>query len=321
MGVIVALLLLILESLLIFVFILLFCVAYIILAERKILGHMQGRFGPMHTGWHGMLQPIADILKCLIKENIMPTAADKIVFILAPVMSILPAIMCLAVIPFSKNIYAADLNIGVLYLLALGSLGVYGVATCGWAGNSKYGLLGSIRSTAQLISYEVPMGLAVLGPVMMARSLNLIKIVEAQKSFWYILIQPVGFFIFVVCSAAETNRIPFDLPEAETELVAGFHVEYSGFKFVAFFLAEYMHMFVTSAMAAILFLGGWKGPFFPGPIWFMIKVYSFLVLYIWARGTFPRYRYDQLMQLGWKFLLPLSLANLVLTSIGIVIFG
>lgn len=313
--------LLILKSLAIFIFILLFCVAYIILAERKILGRMQGRLGPMHTGWHGLLQPIADILKCVIKEDVTPAAADKVVFMLAPIMAILPAVMCLAVIPFSKNIYAADLNIGMLYLLALGSLGVYGVAVCGWASNNKYGLLGSIRAAAQLISYEVPMGLAVLGPIMMAKSLNLIKIVEAQSSFWYILFQPVGFFIFIVCAAAETNRIPFDLPEAEQELVAGFHVEYSGFKFVAFFLAEYMHMFTTSAMAAILFFGGWMGPLLPEPVWFMLKVYSFLVLYIWVRGTFPRYRYDQLMHLGWKFLLPLALANLGLTSLGIVVFG
>ncbi|MEW6088444.1 MAG: NADH-quinone oxidoreductase subunit NuoH [bacterium] len=315
------LLILIVKSLIIFTFVLMFCVAYIIWVERKVLGHMQGRLGPMHTGFHGLLQPIADILKCVIKEDIIPAAADKIVFIMAPVMSVLPAVMCLAAIPFSKNIYASNLNIGLLYLLALGSLGVYGIATCGWGGNSKYGFLGSLRSTAQLISYEVPMGLAVLGPVMMARSLNLIDIVEAQKSAWYILFQPVGFFIFIVCAAAETNRVPFDLPEAETELVAGFHVEYSGFKFVAFFLAEYMNMFTTSTLAAILFFGGWYGPFFSGPVWFMIKVYAFLILYIWVRGTFPRYRYDQLMELGWKFLLPLALANLGLTSIGIVIFG
>ena len=297
-----------------------FCVAYIIWVERKVLGHMQGRLGPMHTGYHGLLQPIADILKCVLKEDIIPTAADKIVFTAAPIMAILPAVMCLAVIPFSSSLFASDLNIGVLYLLSLGSLGIFGIATCGWAGNSKYGFLGSIRSAAQLISYEIPMGFAVLGPIMMARSLNLIKIVEAQQSAWFILFQPIGFFIFIVCAAAETNRTPFDLPEAETELVAGFPVEYSGFKFVAFFLAEYMNMFTTSALATILFFGGWMGPFFPGPVWFLIKVYSFLILYIWVRGTFPRYRYDQLMELGWKFLLPLSLANLALTGLGIVFF-
>ncbi|MBI5197259.1 MAG: NADH-quinone oxidoreductase subunit NuoH [Nitrospirae bacterium] len=312
----------------IFVFIL-FNAAYLTYAERKIIGHMQVRLGPMRTGWHGILQPIADGLKLFFKEDIIPTQADKPVFILAPFMALIPAFAGFVVVPFGPEVtlfgktfplYVTDLNIGVLYILALSSVGVYGILMAGWASNSKYSLLGGLRSAAQLISYEMAMGLAIVAVILWSGSLSLVSIVKAQESFWYILVQPVAFFIFLVAMMAETNRAPFDLPEAETELVSGFHTEYSGMRFAYFFMAEYANMVIVSIMATVLFLGGWNAPFgfldfIPPIIWFLAKVYFLLFIFIWVRATLPRYRFDQLMHLGWKVFLPLGLVNVVVTAL------
>lgn len=313
---------------LVFVFILLHA-AYLTYAERKIIGHIQSRLGPMYAGWHGILQPLADGLKLLVKEDIIPREADRPVFILAPFMALVPAFAAFVVVPFGPEItlfghtfrlYLTDLNIGVLYIMALSSVGVYGILMAGWASNSKYALLGGLRSAAQLISYEMAMGLAVVSAVLWAGSLSLVDIVKAQENFWFVLVQPVAFFIFVVSMLAETNRAPFDLPEAESELVAGFHTEYSGMRFSFFFIAEYANMVVVSILATVLFLGGWHPPFdflsfIPPTIWFLLKVYALLFLFLWVRATLPRYRFDQLMHLGWKVFLPLGLANVLVTGL------
>jgi len=312
-------------------------VAALTLAERKIIAFMQVRLGPMRVGPWGLLQPIADPIKLLLKEDIIPDRADKLIFILAPIVALIPAFIVFAVIPFGPainilgkpvNLYITDLNIGVLYVLAISSVGVLGIILAGWASNSKYPLIGALRSAAQMVSYEVALGFTILGVLLLAGSLSLVKIVEAQKTsqLWYVFVQPIAFILFMICGVAETNRAPFDLPEAESELVAGFHTEYSGFRFSLFFLAEYANMITVSSMAVTLFWGGWLRPFpnvgalafldiVPPILWFTIKVVIFLYFYLWFRASWPRYRYDQLMKLGWHLLLPLALANLIVTAI------
>ncbi len=387
-------------QILIVIMVLPLAIAYLQLVERKVLGFMQVRLAPRRVGWHGLLQPIADAVKLLIKEDTVPEKSDRFLFTLAPIVTVIPALAALAVIPFAGTAFTifgyevkpwiTDVNVAVLYLLAISSLGIYGIILGGWASNSKYSLLGALRSSAQMISYEVPLGFAIIGVLMLAGSASMVEIVNAQKSagLWYVVPQILGFFCYFISAVAETNRVPFDLPEAEAELVAGFHTEYSGMKFAFFFLAEYTNMIVVSSIAAILFFGGWLRPFpnvgalawlengwlFFGPLvagafigwlvdqkagtglrfmfaggvlgavagfgiaradvlglasmsvpalsgafWFTGKVSFFLFLYIWFRGTYPRYRYDQLMGLGWKWLIPLSVANVVITGLAILI--
>src|SRR5262245_17194524 len=318
-------------------------VAALTLAERKIIAFMQVRLGPMRVGPWGLLQPIADPIKLLLKEDIVPERADRWIFTLAPVICLIPAFIVLAVIPIGPpihilgktiNLYITDVNIGVLYVLSISSVGVLGIILGGWASNSKYPLLGALRSAAQMVSYEVALGFSIIGVLMLSGSLSLVNIVESQKSgnIWYVFLQPIGFLLFFICGVAETNRAPFDLPEAESELVAGFHTEYSGFRFSLFFLAEYANMITVSAMAVTLFWGGWLRPFpnvaalafldlIPPVLWFAAKVIVFLYFYLWFRASWPRYRYDQLMKLGWQFLLPISMANVILTAILVVVFG
>jgi len=318
-------------------------VAALTLAERKVIAFMQVRLGPMRVGPWGLLQPIADPIKLLLKEDIVPAQADRWIFTLAPVICLIPAFIVLAVIPLGPPIqilgkpitlYVADLNIGVLYVLSISSVGVLGIILGGWASNSKYPLLGALRSAAQMVSYEVALGFSIIGVLMLAGSLSLVNIVEAQRNggYWFVFLQPLGFILFFICGVAETNRAPFDLPEAESELVAGFHTEYSGFRFSLFFLAEYANMITVSAMAVTLFWGGWLRPFpnvpalafldlIPGIVWFAAKVVVFLYFYLWFRASWPRYRYDQLMKLGWQFLLPLSIANVIVTAILVVVLG
>lgn len=284
--------------------------------ERKAIGHMQSRMGPMRVGWHGLLQPIADSIKLFFKEDIIPAHADKPIFYIAPIIGVIAAVSSIAVIPVWGSFSLADLNIGILYILALSSVGSYSVILGGWASNSKYSFLGGLRSSAQVISYEIAMGLSLVGVMMMSGSANLADIVEAQSKHWFILPQIVAFVVFFISALAETNRVPFDLPEAETELVSGFATEYSGMRWALFFMAEYAGMFVMSALMVICFLGGWSGPgFLPGIVWFLLKVYGFIFLYFWIRATLPRYRYDQLMGLGWKLFIPLALANIILTAL------
>jgi len=290
-------------------------VAYLTYLERKIIGHMQLRLGPMRVGPHGLLQPIADGLKLFVKEDIVPLEANKWTFYFAPILTLVMSLVLLAVIPFSRNFMVTRLNIGVLYILSLASVGPMGILLAGWASGSKYPILGGLRSAAQMFSYEIFLGFSIIGVLMISGSLDLVKIVEAQSKMWNIVYQPVAFVIYVIAALGELNRIPFDLPEAENELVAGFHTEYSGFKFAYFFLAEYANMIIVSCMAVILFLGGWKGPVLPGIIWFLIKMCAFFYYFIWVRGTFPRYRYDQFMRIGWKIMLPVVLANIVVTGV------
>ncbi|MFQ5693236.1 MAG: NADH-quinone oxidoreductase subunit NuoH [Nitrospinota bacterium] len=309
---------------------LLLVVAYMTYLERKILGHIQVRLGPMRVGYHGLLQPIADGIKLLFKEDVLPRDANKWVFRMAPMMTLIPALAAFAIIPFGDRVRVlgmpidlviADVNVGILYFFALSSLGVLGFVMAGWSSNSKYPLLGGLRSSAQMISYELTLGLSVVGVIMLAGSLSLVDIVNAQSKVPFILLQPLGFLLFVVAGVAETNRAPFDLPEAETELVAGYHTEYSGMKFAMFFMGEYAAMITISALAATLFLGGWRGPLLPPVVWFLIKTFFFLFVFIWLRATFPRLRYDQLMGYGWKVLLPLALLNILLTGGVLVIWG
>lgn len=291
-------------------------VSYVVYFERKVIGHMQGRMGPMRVGWHGLLQPIADAVKLFFKEDIIPAKADKPIFYIAPVIGVLAALGSVAVIPMWDGFSIADLNIGVLYILALSSVASYAVILGGWASNSKYSFLGGLRSAAQVISYEIAMGLSLVGVMLMSGSANLSDIVHAQSGGWFMFTQPVAFFVFVVAIFAETNRVPFDLPEAETELVAGYATEYSGIRFGLFFMAEYAGMFVMSGFGVACFMGGWSGPaFLPGFVWFILKVYAFIFLYFWVRATLPRYRYDQLMSLGWKLFIPLALANVIFTGL------
>lgn len=324
------------------------------LAERKVLGWMQDRMGPMEVGPYGVLQPIADGLKLFFKEDIVPAGANRFLFSLAPILALVPAMIGFAVIPFGpsntielfgmqiKPFVISDINIGILYILAFASIGAYGIILGGWASNSKYSLLGGLRSAAQVISYELNVGLAIVGVILLSGSLSLVKITEAQSGWfwnWYVLAMPFpqifAFVVYVISSVAETNRVPFDLPEAESELVAGFFTEYSGMRFAFFFIAEYANMILVSCVAAALFLGGWNAPY-PGTllghiglegiawvenvVWFAAKVYFFLFLFFWLRATLPRLRYDQLMRFGWKVMLPIALGNIVLTSIAAYFF-
>ena len=301
-------------------------------AERKVLAHIQVRLGPMRVGWHGILQPIADVVKLLLKEDIIPSRADRLVFILAPALAVIPAFVVFAVIPFGpKPYFITDVNVGLLLILAISSVGVLAIILGGWASNSKYPFIGALRSSAQMVSYEVPMGLAVICVLLMARTLSLVEIVELQDGeWWFVVLQPVAFFVFLFCGIAETNRLPFDLAEAESELTGGFHTEYSGMRFSFFFLAEYVNMVSISCVAVILFWGGWLRPFpsvewlsfldmVPPIIWFTLKVFAFLYFYLWIRGTFPRYRFDQLMAIGWKWLLPITIGNILVTA-GVLLY-
>jgi NADH-quinone oxidoreductase subunit H len=298
-------------------------VAYATYFERKAIGHMQVRLGPMRVGPHGLLQPIADFVKLFFKEDIIPTQADKPLFLMAPVIGVIAAVASLAVIPLWESFSIVNLNIGLLYVLALSSVGAYSIILAGWSSNSKYAFLGGVRSSAQVISYEIAMGLSLVPVMMMAGSTNLRDIVEAQAYYPYILnpLLWISFGVFLIAAFAETNRVPFDLPEAETELVAGYFTEYSGMRFGLFFMAEYVGMFVMSALAVVCFLGGWHGPDFwilskvPNVVWFILKVYALIFFYFWIRATIPRYRYDQLMSLGWKLFIPLTLANIVITGV------
>ncbi|MEZ5932394.1 MAG: NADH-quinone oxidoreductase subunit NuoH [Alphaproteobacteria bacterium] len=306
---------------------LLLSVAYLTYAERKVIGAMQLRQGPMVVGPMGLLQPIADAVKLLFKETIFPTGANKVVFILAPVITFTLAMIGWAVIPFGDGLVIADINVGVLYLFAISSLGVYGILMAGWASNSRYAFLGALRSAAQMVSYEIAIGLIIINVLICAGSLNLSEIVRAQENLWYFIPHFPMFMIFIASILAETNRHPFDLPEAEAELVAGYNVEYSSMGFALFFLGEYANMILMSAICSILFLGGWLPPidvvplnWIPGPIWLILKICFILFVFIWARATLPRYRYDQLMRLGWKVFLPLSLFWVVLTSGFLVAF-
>ena len=302
-------------------------VAYATYFERKVIGHMQVRMGPMRVGPHGLLQPIADGIKSFFKEDIIPSCADRPAFIAAPVICLSAMIASMAVLPFAEGWMLANLNIGLLFIFAMSSVASYGVILAGWASNSKYTFLGGLRSMAQVISYEVAMGLSLVGVMMLAGSLNLSEIVAAQgDSFFgmYLFPQAIGFFVFVVAMLAETNRVPFDLPEAETELVSGYCTEYSGFRYALFFMAEYIGMMVMASIGVVCFLGGWHGPFdvaFIPFFWFVIKLYAIMFFFMWIRSTLPRYRYDQLMTLGWKVMIPLALFNILLTGIAKTIVG
>ena len=294
--------------------------------ERKIAGHIQQRLGPMRVGWHGLLQPLADGIKLLTKEDHIPTNADRFLFTLAPIIALVSPFAVFVVIPFGDSVtifgteitlYLADMNVALLFVLGVAGIEVMGVILAGWASNSKYAVLGSLRTCAQMISYEIPMGFSVIGVVMLAQSMSLVDIVEAQAGLWNVVYQPLGFFVFFVAAIAEAQRIPFDLPEADGDLGAGYHTEYSGIRFSFFMISEYLILVLMSALIVILFFGGWHGALIPlpGPVWFLLKVSFFIWVFMWLRFTFPRYRYDQLMTIGWKVLLPLSLANILISGI------
>ena len=300
-------------------------VAYLTYAERKVIGYIQVRIGPNRVGPKGLLQPFADVLKLLMKEIIIPSGANRFLFVLSPMLSLAPALVAWAVIPFSEGMVLADVDAGLLYILALTSLGVYGVIIAGWASNSKYAFLGAMRSAAQIVAYEIAMGFALVGVLMTANSLNLNDIVRAQSGsifHWYWLPLFPLFVVYFISGVAETNRAPFDVAEGESEIVAGFHVEYSGMTFALFFLAEYANMIMISALAAIMFLGGWLSPLqgvpflgAPGVHWFVLKMALFLFLFLWFRATFPRYRYDQIMRLGWKVFIPVTIVWIVVVAL------
>jgi NADH-quinone oxidoreductase subunit H len=287
---------------------------FLIWMERKVSAHMQLRPGPMEVGWHGAIQTVADALKLMGKELITPKDVDRWVYLLAPIVVFLPVLLTFLVIPFSQNLVIRDMNVGVLLVLAFAALSVLAILMAGWASNNKYSVLGAIRSVAQNIAYEIPLLITLMSIILMVGSLSLVDIVAAQSSYWFVLVQPVAFILYLICATAETNRAPFDLPEAESELVAGFHTEYSGMRFALFFLAEYTNMFIVSAIATVFFLGGWHGPFLPGIAWFFIKVYFVIFLIMWFRWTFPRVRFDQLITFAWKILIPLAFANLIITA-------
>lgn len=295
-------------------------VTFAILAERKVMGFMQLRHGPNQVGgrW-GLLQTVADVLKLLLKEDTIPKLADRPLFILAPVIAFAPAFMVLATIPFTDKLQFADIGVGLLYYIAISGLTTVGIVTGAWASNNKYALLGGMRAAAQMISYEIPLVMSVLGIILLTGSLNLNEIVEAQKNGWFIIWQPIAFIVFLIASTAELNRVPFDLPEAESELVAGFHVEYSGFRWAFFMLAEYVYFFAMASLTTVLFLGGWLPlpflEFIPGAVWFALKFTAVIFILVWFRVTFPRLRADQLMEFGWKVLLPVALANIFLTAL------
>ena len=311
-------------------------VTFMTLLERKIIAWVQVRLGPMRVGPHGVLQPIADAVKLLLKEDITPSRADKWVFTLAPIVSMVPALIAFAVIPFDREasffgyripLYIADINVGLLYIVSITSIGIYGIILAGYASNSKFPLLAGLRASAQLVSYEIAVTMMLVSLVVNAGTLSMVGIVEAQlqQGVWYAFLQPVAFVVLFIGGLAETNRAPFDLPEAEQELTGGFHTEYSGMRFALFFLAEYANMIVVSAVATTLFLGGWLRPFpsvealwlldyVPGWLWFFLKTFVFIYIFMWIRATLPRYRYDQLMRLGWKVLIPLGIVNLIITA-------
>jgi NADH-quinone oxidoreductase subunit H len=307
-------------------------VAYYTLLERKVISYMQVRIGPNRVGLKGSLQPIADALKLMFKEIVLPSKANKFLFLLAPMLTLGPALAAWAVFPFDEGVVLADINAGLLYILALTSLGVYGVIIAGWASNSKYAFLGSLRSAAQIVAYEIAMGFALVGVLVAAGSLNLGEIVTAQKGsilHWYWLPLFPLFMIYLISGVAETNRAPFDVAEGESEIVAGFHVEYSGMAFAAFFLAEYANMILISALTALLFFGGWLSPFegtfaeswfawIPGFLWLLLKTFVFMFSLLWFRATFPRYRYDQIMRLGWKVFIPITIVWILVVALGVV---
>jgi NADH-quinone oxidoreductase subunit H len=312
-------------------------VTFMVLLERKVIAWVQVRLGPMRVGPYGILQPIADAVKLLLKEDITPARADKWVFTAAPIIVMVPALITFAVIPFGPAVrlfgrdvplYITDINVGLLYIVSVASIGVYGIILGGWASNSKYPLLASLRASAQLISYEVAVTMTLVSLIMTAGTLSMVKIVESQymAGVWYAFVQPVAFVVFFIGALAETNRAPFDMAEAEQELTGGFHTEYSGMRFALFFLAEYANMIVISSVSTTLFLGGWLRPFpnvaalsfldfVPAWIWFLLKTFAFLYVFLWVRATLPRYRYDQLMRLGWKVLIPIAIANIIVTGI------
>jgi NADH-quinone oxidoreductase subunit H len=304
-------------------------VSYMILVERKLAGRMQGRFGPNRVGPFGLLQPLADVIKLFLKEEFTPSQANKVVFNIAPMLAVIPALISFSVIPIGPNFLVTDINVGLLLFLAMSSLGVYSITLGGWSSNNKYSLLGGLRSSAQMISYELAMGLSTIGVLLLAGSLSMLDIVKAQSvpmslgglklPGWYIFVQFPAFLVFMVTALAETNRAPFDLPEAEAELVAGFHTEYSSMKFGLFFLGEFANVITICSIAVTLFLGGWNGPWLPDALkflWFFAKLGVLLFFFIWVRWTYPRLRYDQLMHFGWKVLLPVALANIVATAVG-----
>jgi NADH-quinone oxidoreductase subunit H len=287
---------------------------FLIWMERKVSAHMQLRPGPMEVGWHGAIQTVADALKLMGKELITPDDVDKPVYLLAPIVIFLPVLLSFLVIPFGPGLIIRDMNVGVLLILAFAALTVLAILMAGWSSNNKYSVFGAIRSVAQNVAYEIPLLITVMSIILMVGSFSLADIVAAQEKRWFILIQPLAFILYITCATAETNRAPFDLPEAESELVAGFHTEYTGMRFALFFLAEYTNMFIVSALATVFFLGGWRGPFLPGWAWFFIKVYAMIFLIMWFRWTFPRVRFDQLITFAWKILIPLAFVNLLLTA-------
>jgi NADH-quinone oxidoreductase subunit H len=309
--------------------------AYLTYYERRALARLQTRIGPNRAGPLGLLQPVADGVKLIFKEEFIPARADKIIFLLAPIVTVLPALIIWAVIPWGTEIvlfgrtiplYLTDINVAVLYLMGVAAIAVYGIVLAGWSSNNKYALLGGLRSSAQMVSYELALGLSFIGPILIAGSMSLVEIVEGQNPIWYFIYQPLGVIIFLLAALAEVNRAPFDMPEAEQELTAGYHAEYSGMKFALFFMAEYIKMIAVSAIAATLFFGGYRGPFvdtYPwlGPIYLMIKILILLFGMIWVRATLPRFRYDRLMAFGWKVLLPLALLNIFITAVVIVLVG
>src|SRR3989339_405624 len=299
-------------------------VAYLTLLERKFLGYMQVRLGPNRVGFFGLLQPIADGIKSFVKEDIIPDNADKAVFVIAPMISFVTALSMFALIPFGDSItlfgreirlVIADVDIGILYVFALATLGEYGVVLGGWASGNKYGLWGALRAAAQMISYEVALGLIVIGTIILAGSLRLTDIIEAQRNVWFVVYQPFAFLLYLVAGLAEINRIPFDMPESESELACGYNIENSSMKFALFMIAEYAHLVTVAALTVTLFLGGWLGPVLPGPVWFLIKTLLLVFVFIWIRGTYPRMRYDHIMKFGWKFLFPAAILNVIVTAL------
>lgn len=309
--------------------------AYTTLLERKLIARLQVRYGPNRAGPFGLLQPVADGLKLIFKEEVIPARADKVLFVLAPIITVVPALIITAVVPWGDKVviggrevtlYLANVNVGVLYIMAVASIAVYGITLAGWSSNNKYALLGGLRASAQMVSYELALGLSFLGPVLLTGSMSLVDIVEAQRKVWFVVLQPLGALVFAIAALAEVNRSPFDFPEAEQELATGYNIEYSGMKFALFYMAEYVKMIAVSAILATLFLGGYLGPFVDrwpwlGPIYLAVKVFFLLAGMVWVRGTLPRLRYDRLMAFGWKVLFPLALANVFLTAVGIVVLG
>jgi NADH-quinone oxidoreductase subunit H len=329
----ISLLIWIIIKILVIVVPLLICVAYLTYAERKVIGYIQVRIGPNRVGILGLLQPFADLIKLITKEIIIPTKSNKYLFIIAPLFALAPSLAGWAVIPFQEGMVLANINAGVLYVFAMSSLGVYGVLIAGWASNSKYAMFGALRSTAQTVSYEIAMGFAFVGVLLAAGSMNLTQIVLSQQGgilhWWFVPLLPL-FLVFWIAGIAETNRAPFDMAEGESEIVAGFHVEYSGIGFALFFLSEYASMILISTVMAVLFMGGWLSPFegmsvlgnifsvVPGFVWLLLKISFFLFVYLWVRATFPRYRYDQLMRLGWKVLIPVTIVWVIVTALMVI---